>query len=183
VALTLDRDGVLLIAHSEAMVLVPYQDGEHRSIGLGSNDPNLGLFDKITVADGFARFRRDIEPRLKYLSGMLRVPVTQNQFNALFSTYYQSGNRVAPFLVALVNAKAPPQVVAECYVIPSFCTNKAGVFKPGLEKRRQLEARVFANAEYPPNMDLIKLWRSDPHAGPPETYKVTDEDLHEALRG
>ncbi|HET9535490.1 MAG TPA: hypothetical protein VFP43_09125, partial [Mesorhizobium sp.] len=90
---TLDKLGKLLIAKREAIVLIAYQDGEHRSIGMGSNDPSLRSGDTITVKQAFVRFAQDIARREQNLKNMFLREPSQDEFNALFSCYYQSGNR------------------------------------------------------------------------------------------
>lgn len=175
--MNLDRDGALLIAKREAIVLVAYQDGEHYSIGLGSNDPSLKAGDTITVAEAFARFKRDIAVREQALTDMLRVVVDQDQFNALFSLYYQSGNRNLRWLLPMINANAPKAVVAQCFPIREFSKNKAGEYMAGLEKRRRIEAAVYERGDYGEDPETVSLWRGDPRKTKPETYRVKPGDL------
>ena len=175
---TLDQRGKLLIAKREAIVLTAYQDGEHRSIGMGSNDPSLRSGDKITVKQAFERFAIDIARREQNLKNMFLREPSQDEFNALFSCYYQSGNRCVPWLVTLHNAKAPPQIVGETFSIRSFCTSKAGVYMTGLEKRRKIEGRVYASGEYEKDLWTIPLYHENPVTGAKSVpYEAVPEDL------
>src|ERR1044072_7051385 len=86
------RQGLLFLARREGLVFTAYQDGEHMSIGFGSNDPKLREGDQITVNDAFDRLKKDVERREGAVERALRRPVSQQQWDAIFSLYYQGGS-------------------------------------------------------------------------------------------
>src|SRR6478609_2581425 len=99
----MDRNGKLFIAHREAIALGAYQDGPHMSIGMGYNNPSLQDGDTVTVKRAFELLNSAIAEREVKMSKKLKVPPTQEQFNALMSAYYQSGNRFVWDLVDMHN--------------------------------------------------------------------------------
>jgi GH24 family phage-related lysozyme (muramidase) len=175
----LDRNGKLFVAHREAIALGAYQDGPHMSIGIGDNDPALKPGDRITVKQAFERFARAIGKRELELSQRIKREPTQEQFNALFSCYYQGGNRNVPGLVELHNAGADPKKVGAEFSALSRCTNKAGLFMAGLQSRRKLEGKLYAAGEYEKDLDLVSLYHGNPRdrATKVEQYRVTRLDL------
>lgn len=175
----IDRNGKLFIANREALVLAAYQDGPHMSIGIGSNDPTLSPGDTITIKEAFERFARDIAPREKQLSRRLTREPMQEEFNALFSCFYQSGWRNVPGLIQLHNDNAPLLTIEAAFSAPGRCTNAAGKFLRGLQRRRQLEGRLYARGEYEEGLEEIDFFRGDPRdsATRAETYNVTLDDL------
>ncbi len=117
------RNGILFIARREALVLTAYQDGPHKSIGFGHNDPNLQEGDTITVKDSFVKLKEDVRIRAEKLSLLIKQPVTQSEFDALMSLHYQSGNRYAPAIITLINHK---EYVVAANVFP-LCGRKKNV--------------------------------------------------------
>lgn len=176
----LDRNGKLFIAHREAIVLGAYQDGPHMSIGMGDNDPTLKPGDTITVKQAFERFARAIAIREKELSRKFTREPSQEQFNALFSCFYQSGNHFVPFLIEMHNSGDDVRVVGAAFSRPEYCT-AGGRFMRGLQKRRQLEGKLYAFSEYEPDLDMVGLFHGDPRD--PDTkqeqHKVSLEELPE----
>lgn len=175
----IDRKGKLFICNREGLVLTAYQDGPHMSIGIGSNDPTLRDGDTITVKEAFERFARDIADRERLLSQRITLEPTQEQFNALFSLFYQSGWRNILDLLVMHNHGAEPAVVGRAFANPKRCTNKAGAFLRGLEKRRQLEGKLYAIGEYEDDLETVPFYRGNPRdrATKQEEYTVTLEDL------
>ena len=171
---TMSRNGILFIARREALVLVAYQDGPHKSIGFGHNNPKLKDGDRIDAKQAFALLREDVKAREKRVSDLLKVPVTQNQFDAIMSLHYQSGNRYMPAVVALVNAKEL-KVAAELF--PLCDRNLAGEEIDGLRKRRELEVKVFVDGNYGDDLLDIPFWEGNPRSTPRKVYHVQPGDL------
>src|SRR5688572_23650590 len=132
--------GALFIAKREALVLVPYQDGTHVSIGFGRNNPQP-VPERITPKQAVRWLLEDIQEREGAVRRSLSKPVTQNQFDALVSAYYQGGNRNLHPLAQAINDNEHLKTAIEMF--PLLNTNKAGEPKPGLTKRRLLEQAVF----------------------------------------
>ena len=177
----LDRNGKLFIANREALVLGAYWDGKHMSIGMGSNDPTLKAGDTITISEAFERFEDDIIPREKQLSKRITREPTQEQYNALFSCFYQSGWRNVPELIDMHNGGIDPKIIGEAFSDFKRCTNQAGTFLRGLETRRKLEGHLYATGEYEEGLEVVDFFPGDPRdkATRRGTYTVTLEDLPE----
>lgn len=155
--------GVRFLAKEEALVLCAYPDGEHMSIGFGRNDPALKPGDTITIEQALEYLAADLVPRERAIEKMLKVPVTQNEFDPLVSAYYNKGNLIVP-VIAAINAGHKDEAMAAFLTINR---NKAGVFKPGLALRRVREMDVFRNGNYG-DLSKIKIWRGDPNKTKPE---------------
>jgi len=135
----------------------------------------------ITIKEAFQRFDRDISDREKLLSKRITREPTQEQFNALFSCFYQGGWRNVPALIDMHNVGADPAQIGRAFADYKRCTNKAGKFLRGLEKRRQAEGKLYATGEYEDDLETVPFYRGDPRdrATRQEEYTVTLEDLPE----
>src|SRR5687768_592041 len=94
--------GVLFIARREGLVLVPYQDGTHVSIGFGRNNPQP-VPTRISPTQAMVWLLEDIQAREGAVNNSLKKVVLQNHFDALLSAYYQGGNRNLEPLADAVN--------------------------------------------------------------------------------
>jgi len=176
----LSRNGTIFLACREAIVTVAYQDGPHCSIGMGSNDPSLKPGDAITVKEAFARLKRDVASREAIVNRLLKVPVSQQQFDALFDLYYQNGNkpdgqgrRGFDHMASLINAR---DFGAAAAYFPECDRNSAGQQMAGLHKRRVLEQAVFLRGDYG-DLSTVPFWPGDPKTTPRQTYTIQPGDL------
>lgn len=160
-----------MLGQEEALVLVSYPDGEHRSIGAGHNDSALTPDSKITLEEALALLAVDLVSREAAVAKMLKVPIKQWEFDALVDAYYNKGNLVAP-VIDLLNAGHTGDAMAHLLTINR---NKAGVFLPGLAKRRFREMQLFLYGDYG-DLTTIKVWR-----GPPSSTKPTIEPMPPSL--
>jgi len=162
------------LAQVEACVLVPYQDGKHKSIFFGHNGEDAETIQPRTVRRAFEVLAEDLKPREERVLSLLKGLVPQHQFDALVLLHYQSGNRYMPAVVHLVNYKEWA-LLDEMW--PLMAYDAQGVFMPGLQKRRRRELGIFSDGEYGDIRAPIKLWRDDPRKTKPEPYTITVEDL------
>lgn len=160
--------GVLFIARREALVLVPYQDGTHVSVGFGRNNPQP-VPERITPRQAVEWLIEDIASREGVVNRSLKRPVTQNQFDALLSAYYQGGNRNLGPLAEAVNRD---DIEGATELFPTLDTNRAGVSMPGLRKRRLLEQAIFRDADYGQLLPL-PMWEGNPTQSKPVDYWLT----------
>lgn len=178
------RSGVLFIACREALVLTAYADGPHMSIGFGSNDPKLKPGDTITAPEAFRRLKQDIAAREPGLSKRVTAPLTQQQWDALFSLHYQSGNRYMPVepraadddrpdILRLINAGKMGEAAAAW---PDCDANLAGQKSAGLRKRRVLEQAIFLRGDYG-DLTVLPYWPGDPRKTRMQQYRVKPEDI------
>jgi lysozyme len=181
---TTSRDGILFIANREALVLTAYQDGPHPSIGFGSNSPKLKVGDTITVPAAFRLLKADITAREPGLNRRLTAPLSQQQWDALMSLHYQSGNRYMPVeprepgddrpdILRLINAGRFDKAAAAW---PDCDQNLAGAPQPGLRRRRLLEQAVFLRGDYG-MLDPLPYWPGDPRTTKRQSYHLQPGDL------
>ena len=136
--------GIALIKHFEGCRLTAYLDGAGiASIGYG-HTAGVRMGDAITqeqadkyLADELAMFEHGI-------AELVKVPVTQGQWDALVSLTYNigSGNLARSTLLKKLNTGDMDGCRRE---FPKWDMS-AGVHVPGLLTRRMAEATMFANA-------------------------------------
>lgn len=178
------REILIFILQREALVLTAYQDGWHDkartvpkySIGVGTSDPSLKPGDTITIEEALRRFKVGVTERARYISRLLKVPVTQNQFDALLSLYYQGGNLKLKPVIALINA-GDVEEAGRLFTRQSMGTDEHGHPSPGLFKRRAKERLVFDHGYYGDLKEPVKLYRGPPRTTKPEEYVVRDRDF------
>jgi GH24 family phage-related lysozyme (muramidase) len=170
----LSRSGKIVLAQVEACVLVPYQDGKHKSIFFGHNGEDAETIQPRTVKKAFEVLAEDLKPREERVLSLLKGVVPQHQFDALVLLHYQSGNRYMPAVAHLVNYKEWG-LLEEMW--PLMAYDAQGVFMPGLKKRRTREIAIFCNADYGDITAPIKLWTSDPRKTKPQPYVIQPGDL------
>lgn len=164
--------GVLFIARREALVLVPYQDGTHVSVGFGRNNPQP-IPTRITPQQAVRWLIEDIRDREGIVNRFLSKSVTQNEFDALLSAYYQGGTRNLQPLADLINTG---DVEGAAELFPTLDKNRAGEPKEGLRKRRYMEQAIFQNANYGQLLPL-PMWEGNPHETKPVDYWLAWNDL------
>ena len=181
--MNLSRNGLLRLGKFEGLVLTAYQDGEHHSIGFGSNDPSLKSGDTITVKEAFDRLKSDVAKREPIVGKALTVWVPQHVYDAVFLLFYQGGTDALAAVAKHINAGHwwPPHVEDEL----SKCaaneflnqdTNAKGEHLAGLLKRRFAERRIFLFADYG-DLGSVPFWRGNPRKTERQEYIVKEDDL------
>ncbi|MDQ3936626.1 MAG: glycoside hydrolase family protein [Actinomycetota bacterium] len=139
-------EGLALIAEFEGFVDHPYNDAAgHATIGFGHllhhgpvTAEDRRRWGKMSHADGLKLLRSDIRSRERAVDAAVKVPLTQNQFDALVSFVYNLGEGALrqSTLLKKLNAGNYDAVPAELAK-----WNKAGGrVLPGLVRRRKAEA-------------------------------------------
>jgi lysozyme len=173
------RDGIAFIAGREALVLLAYEDGQNPdgtprySIGFGDNRAKEG--DKITPKQAWKDLVANIREREKIVNIRLTRPVTQGQYDAIMSAYYQGGTRNLAPLASAVNAGQADQIPD---ILPVLDTNRAGEHKAGLKIRREAEAKMARDGDYG-QLYPIKMWKGDPRKSKPVEYYLNETDLRD----
>jgi lysozyme len=173
------RDGIFKIAGFEALVLEAYHDGENDdgsprySLGFGSNDAKAG--DKIGPKAAWQKLVKNIRDREKIVNKHLKKPVTQQQYDAIMSAYYQGGTRNLLPLAAAVNAGEADKIPE---ILPLLNRNKKGEAKAGLTIRREAEAKIAKDGDYG-QLFPIGMWKGNPRTTKRFEYYASGEDLDE----
>ncbi|MGS0893912.1 lysozyme [Burkholderia stagnalis] len=135
--------GIALIKQFEGLRLARYLDAVGKpTIGYGHLIlPNERFTRPLAPAEAEALLRQDLRGAELNLRKLLRVPVTQQQFDALMSFVFNlgAGRLHSSTLLRYLNAGKPARAADQFLV-----WNKAGG-KPlaGLTKRRQAERALF----------------------------------------
>ncbi|AYZ62643.1 lysozyme [Burkholderia multivorans] len=135
--------GIELIKHFEGLRLARYLDAVGKpTIGYGHLIlPHERFTRPLTPAEADALLRQDLRSAELGLRKLLRVPVTQQQFDALMSFVFNlgSGRLRSSTLLRYLNAGAPARAADQFLV-----WNKAGG-RPlaGLTLRRRAERALF----------------------------------------
>ena len=148
--MNIDRKGEALIKSFESCRLTAYLDGGGvATIGWGHTGPDVHLGLTITQVQADALFDRDIARFERDVTSLLKVTVTQNQFDALVSFAYNCGSDIDAdtkaeglgdsTLLRLVNEGKPDLAVLEF----RKWNKDGGVVVAGLTRRRAAEAALF----------------------------------------
>lgn len=160
--LTTSQRGLEFITKHEGIVLHVYRDvAGLDTIGVGHLIKPGEHFTTITRDEAFALLAIDVKKCETAIRSNVRVPLSQNQFDALVSFLFNVGtgpivkSGVATELNAGHYDKVPAKLLEWC----KARVNGQVVVVKGLESRRKAEAALFAtpDEEAPPKHDYDKL--------------------------
>lgn len=134
--------GIALIKQFEGERLTAYicPAGE-LTIGVGHSGPDVKPGQKITVTESEALLRADLTKFEKAVSAAVKVPLNQNQFDALVVLAFNIGLSAfaGSTLVRLLNGKDFTGAAAQF----ERWNRGGGKVLPGLVSRRAAEAALF----------------------------------------
>jgi lysozyme len=148
--MNIDRAGLEFLITLEALKLKPYLDTKKvPTIGIGStfyeNGERVKMTDRpITKEEAFHLFELTKGKYEKPINDRIKVPINQNQFNALFAFTYNVGPTGAANsdLFKYINAGASRAAIEKGFMNwKGKRLNKQG--KPELLTRRQAEINKF----------------------------------------
>lgn len=187
-----DRDGYIDILQREAIVLVPYPDDSRlkyqpigpdtlHSQGVGNqtnysvDPPRAVKADDlpITVEKAVEWLKKAVSSREPAINKALKVQVTQHQFNALHSIYYQFGTKALKRIAGLFNAGRP---WAAMLAFSEFPFGQDEVQTEGHSKRRISEMAMGGFAYYD-DQEKIPVYDGDPRATPRRYVSAADLEL------
>ncbi len=156
----LSREGYLEIAMYEGLVLSPYLDTQGVwTIGLGHTDHDKGLkpskmkpSEVIAPHQAVSMYMEDMKRYEERVNEYVRVPLTQNQYDALVSFDYNTGGISNSTLTRRVNDGATAKVIADAFMM--WTKNKE------LIGRRTNEKNLFIYGTYK-NEGTCTLWRTN----------------------
>ncbi|WP_029297152.1 lysozyme [Chryseobacterium hispalense] len=139
------QNGINLILLFEGFSSRPYLDSAGiPTIGYGNTYYPGGK--KVTMKDpsitkerGAELFSSLLPAYEKIVNNKIKVPLTQNQFDALVSHTYNTGG--SDTLFSLINKKADPETIKDWFI--SRYTTAGGKVLNGLIRRRKTEADLF----------------------------------------
>lgn len=149
----LSEAGTALLKEKEELRLKPYDDRTGKTVKTRAEckgKPTIGwghvilpdeddLFKGITERQAEAIFRKDIAPRERNVAALVKVPLTQNQFDALVLFEFNTGRLGSSTLLRKLNegnyAAVPQQMKRWIY--------DDGVRNAGLVARRNEEIALW----------------------------------------
>lgn len=158
-------NGTKAIACREALVLPAYWDKTRWSKGFGYLA--TGAEDSTTIEQAFADLRAHIAKNDLTIAKFLHCDVTQPQWDALSSLFYQRGTAALEAVTDFYNRAAPIKAWKEFLNWPS---GQDRIETEGHMKRRIREAAMSAYGDYG-NISKYKLYRNDPHTS---AYEMAD---------
>lgn len=139
--------GESLIKSRESCRLVAYQDSRGRwTIGFGHTGPDVGRGARWTEADAEAAFWHDVAWAEDAVNELVRVALTQNQFDALVSFVFNVGRAAfsTSTLLRRINAGDFSAAQREFRRWNKTTVDGKLTVEPGLTARRAAEAALFA---------------------------------------
>jgi len=139
----LSKRGARFIARFEGFSSVPYRDGGGIwTIGFGHTSGVGPGSRPITRAKGLRLLRRDAGDAAKAVRSLVRVKLSQNQFDALVSFVFNVGaaNFATSTLLRLLNEGHYSQVPIQ---LDRWIRDAQGRVEQGLVSRRRAEGRLF----------------------------------------
>lgn len=145
------REALVTVAHEDGFRMIKGKDGlpdekvPKYAIGFGSQDPEPRPGDVISIEEAFARLQRNLDVRDETMNRLIRVPVTQDQWNATASLFYQAGTQALRRVAGLFNAEKHGEAIWAFGEFP-FGENK--VWSEGHAKRRAREMLIAWDGHY-----------------------------------
>lgn len=138
----LGENGKWLIQGFEKLSLVAYKDGGGVwTIGYGHTGPDVNYDMICTIAQADKWFDQDTETAIAGINRLVKVPLTQNQFDALVSFVYNLGVGAFEKSTLLKVLNAGDYAGAADQLLRWDHDN--GVQVPGLTRRRKAERELF----------------------------------------
>ncbi len=141
-AMTYSDAAMDLVRQSEGLRLEAYADtGGVWTIGYGHTGPDVHAGMVITEAEAVALLRADLQRAADGVSSLLRVPVSQGQFDALvdFAFNLGLGSLAGSTLLREIN-RGEMAAAADQF---GLWVHDGGTVLPGLVARREAEEELF----------------------------------------
>lgn len=136
------ENGLNLLKQFDKVHLTAYKDtGKYYSIGYGHNGPSVKPGDTCTLEEAEATLRKDMEKYTKNVASKVKVPLTQNQLDALAVFAHNVGNGAFNKSTLLKKLNAGDYVGAANEL--DRWIHADGKALKGLAKRRDAEKQLF----------------------------------------
>jgi lysozyme len=170
--------GIKQIAQREACVLVAYPDdttgGNKCSLGFGSQTGNPKPGDTITIEDAFIRLKADIAARDIVIAKCLTRPVTQGEWDALASLYFQAGTEAMKAVAVIYNATPAAISTLAALEFAKWGYGANGLPTAGHAKRRIREMAMAALGDYGILLTFL-VFDGNPRLVPPRAVPFPPE--------
>jgi lysozyme len=143
--MNINNAGIQLIKTFEGCKLTAYQDQKGIwTVGFGCTGPTIKEGLTITQDEADKMLLDALGLVIRGLNGLIVVPITENQFNAMASLIYNVGLEYfkTSTLLRYVN-NSDFVAAADQFLLWDHC---AGKVDPGLLRRRQAERELFLTA-------------------------------------
>ncbi|MGK7954954.1 MAG: glycoside hydrolase family protein [Crocosphaera sp.] len=141
----ISQEGINVIKKFEGCKLRTYRDtGGIPTIGYGHTGSDVYLGECISEREAESLLKKDVERFEKAVSTEVRVPLSQNQFDALVSFAFNvgQGNLHSSTLLRKLNQK---DYQGAAHEFPRWCKDSRGQELLGLKRRREAEKKLFLN--------------------------------------
>jgi lysozyme len=148
--------GLEFITEFEGFVNHPYNDPSgYATIGVGHllhmspvTSHDKAHWGTITKEEGIVLLRKDVDSFVKTVNSVVKVPLNQNQFDALVSLAFNIGAGAfsKSTIVRLLNKKDYKGAAAAWTADATIFNKSAGKVLPGLTRRRKEERALFEKA-------------------------------------
>lgn len=146
--MTISDNGLALTKSFEGLRLTAYRDVKGvLTIGYGHTGADVRPGMVITEPEATALLRRDMAVAEHTVNIGVRVPLTQNQFDALADFVFNAGT--GSFLHSTLRELVNEGKFIEAAAQFSSWVHADGKIEPGLVRRRQAEAELFVNGFRP----------------------------------
>jgi lysozyme len=138
-----------LIEREGGIKLKAYRDAGGYSIAVGNqtylNNTKVQRGDTITLSEALSLFSLKLPYYESAVNKLVRVPLTQNQFDSLVSLVWNigPGNFAKSKLLKYINSKQPPGLILKTY--KDTVLTSQGVPSAALKRRRATEAEQFVS--------------------------------------
>lgn len=150
----LSQAGLRLIQNFEGLRVQAYQDaGGVWTIGYGHTGPDVLPGLTITAEEASDLLRRDVARFEQGVTSLVRVPVTQPQFDALVSFAFNVG--IGAFGKSTLLRRLNEGKVEEAAKEFGRWTHEGGKQLAGLVRRRAAETALFTSAVTPPELTVV----------------------------
>lgn len=144
---------VAFLKAREKLSLTAYKKFPSEPFTIGYGDTkNVTKGMKITLEEAEKRLDERLQEFTDGLNSLLKVPLKQNQYDALFSLCYNTGVQALKESKALeaLNRGDIEAFLVEAYDQDKGFVHSGGVKVKGLVKRRQMEKDIFTSGIYAP---------------------------------
>jgi lysozyme len=142
---SISDEGLELVKHFEGLYLNAYKCPAgvwtigYGHTGLKHQDGTVRAGRRITKAEAETLLRHDMRVFEDRVNRLVKVPITQSQFDALVSFDFNTGGLAKSTLLKRLNAGAAAEVPDQLM----RWTRASGKVLPGLVRRRRSEANLF----------------------------------------